>query len=594
MIQHIAHMIRDHVGRYGDREVFRYKSTDGSVYLSMSWNEFGSQSDLVSKALISLGFGHGSMIGIFSNNRPEWTISDIAILAIRGIVVPFFGNASKQQVKYIVDETEMKIMFVGNQEQLDKARWLLDNSATLEKVVIFDSGIIINDDRCIGWKEFCDLGKANQYNSDLNMLIAEAKPDDLATILYTSGTTGEPKGVMLGHNNFMFCFGIHDERISVTEQDVSFCFLPLSHIFERTWSFYIMYRGAVNCFLENPKSVIEEMPVVKPTLMCTVPRFFEKTFDGIQAERAKWPSIKKKIFDWSIAVGHRYVEFRKKGEPAPLSVKIKRFVADKLVLKKLRNVFGGKIISMPVSGAAIRPELLKFYHAIGIFANFGYGATETTATVSCYKADKWEFDSCGSIMPGIEVKISEEGEILVKGKTVFRGYYKKPEETRAAIEDGWYKTGDKGNFTEQGNLVMTDRIKDIFKTSVGKFVSPQKIELLLSQDQYIEQVLAIGDNLKYITALIVPSFENLKPHHEEFGLDSADHEKIVSSNAVRKFLQERIDRIQEELTSYERIVDFTLLPEPFSVDNAALTSTLKMRRKVIIDKYREQIEKMYS
>ena len=372
----------------------------------------------------------------------------------------------------------------------------------------------------MAWEEFCKLGKGEQYTSALNHLLFEAKPDDLATILYTSGTTGEPKGVMLGHDNFMFCFGIHDQRIDVTEKDVSFCFLPLSHIFERTWSFYIMYRGAVNCFLENPKTVIDELPVVKPTLMCTVPRFFEKTFEGIQAERAKWPSVKKKIFDWSISVGHRYVEFRKKGEKPPVLLKVKRSIADKLVLKKLRAIFGGNMISMPVSGAAIRIELLKFFNATGIFVNFGYGATETTATVSCYKADNWEFESCGSIMPGIEVKISDEGEILVKGKTIFRGYYKKPEETRAALQDGWYKTGDKGNFTAEGNLVMADRIKDLFKTSVGKYVSPQKIELLLGKDKYIEQVMAIGDNLKYVTALIVPSFENLKPHHKELGIRS--------------------------------------------------------------------------
>jgi long-chain acyl-CoA synthetase len=355
-----------------------------------------------------------------------------------------------------------------------------------------------------------------------------------------------------------------------------------------------MYCGAVNVFLENPREVINTLPVVNPTVMCTVPRFFEKTFDGIQVEAAKWPKIKKHIFDWAIAVGHQCNEYRSKSVEMPSGLRFKQKLAEKLVLKKLRQVFGKNIRQMPCAGAAIREDLLRFFHATGLFVNFGYGATETTATVSCFKSDFYEFESCGTVMPGVAVKFTEEGEIMVNGPTVFRGYYKKPEETAKALKDGWYMTGDKGYFTKEGNLVMTDRIKDLFKTSVGKYVSPQKLELLLGQEKIIEQVIVVGDNRKYVTALIVPSFDNLKNQAEKLGIDITDRKKLVSHETIIKLFQETLDKAQEEVTPYERVAKFTLLTEPFSVENSAMTSTLKLRRKVIAEQYKEQIELMYS
>ncbi len=594
MKEHIAHLVRDRATRWGSREVFRFRDKKENVFKSYTWNEFSRDADKVSRALISLGFGHESHIGIFSDNRLEWTLSDIGILGIRGVVVPFFGTASKSQVQYIVDETEMQLMFVGNQEQLDKAIWLLDHSATLKKIVIFPDGAEIADQRCITWENFMKLGEDQLFSTELEELYEQAQPFDLATILYTSGTTGEPKGVMLGHDNFMECFTIHDNRLDLTDKDVSLCFLPLSHIFERTWTFYLMHCGVVNVFLENPREVINTLPVTNPTVMCTVPRFFEKTYDGIQAETAKWPKIKKNIFDWAIAVGHQCIEYRKTSSELPRGLKFKHKVAEKLVLKKLRLVFGKNMRQMPCAGAAIREDLLRFFHATGLIVNYGYGATETTATVSCFKNDRYEFESCGTVMPGLAVKFSEEGEIMVKGPTVFRGYYKKPEETAKALKDGWYMTGDKGHFTSDGNLVMADRIKDLFKTSVGKYVSPQKLELMLGQEKLIEQVIVVGDNRKYVTALIVPSFDNMKEIAVNLGIDPAERKKLVAHEAVIKLFQEKLDEIQVEITPYERVAKFTLLTEPFSIENSAMTSTLKLRRKVIAEQYKEQIELMYS
>jgi len=594
MKEHIAHMVRERAVRFGPKEAFRFRDRNDSEFKSFSWNEFTSETDKVSRALIALGFGHESLIGIFSDNRLEWTISDIGILAIRGVVVPFFGTASGAQVKYIVDETEMKIMFVGNQVQLDKASYLLDHSDSLQKIVIFPGDASSTDERCIRWEDFLKLGTDPIFSTELELLYDQAQPFDLATILYTSGTTGEPKGVMLGHENFMDCFGIHENRLDVSDKDVSLCFLPLSHVFERTWTFYLMYCGALNVFLENPREVIITLPIVNPTVMCTVPRFFEKTYEGIQVESAKWPKIKRQIFDWAIKVGHQNSEYRKTSTEVPSTLKFKYKLAEMLVLKKLRQVFGKNIRLLPCAGAAIREDLLRFFHAAGIFINFGYGATETTATVSCFKKDRYEFESCGTVMPGVAVKFSEEGEIMIKGPTVFRGYYKKPGETANALKDGWYMSGDQGYFTEEGNLVMIDRIKDLFKTSVGKYVSPQKLELLLGQEKLIEQVLVIGDNRKYVSALIVPSFEQLKTNAEKLGIDPSDTLTLVSHESIVRLFQEILDAIQVDLTPYERVVKFTLLTEPFSIENSAMTSTLKLKRKVIAEQYKEQIELMYS
>jgi long-chain acyl-CoA synthetase len=592
MKQHIVNILKERASKYGSSEMYRFRS--GQKYHSISWNEILAEVENVSCALSDRGYGYGSKIGIFSNNRPEWSITDYGILGIRGVVVPFFGTATREQVRYIVDETGMELMFAGNAEQVEKAVWVLDHSESLKNIVVYDPTLQLSDPRCISWTDFIVSGSHKRNPEKLAQILDEAQPDDLATIIYTSGTTGEPKGVMIGHDNFIYCFGIHDQRIDVTDKDVSMCFLPLSHIFERTWSYYIMHCGAVNVFLENPREVIDVLPVVKPTLICTVPRFFEKTHEGIMTEYSKWSGAKKIIFDWAISKGRQSSQFRRFSMPFPFIHKVKHAIADRLVLRKLRGIFGGNIRMMPCSGAAIRPELLNFFHAAGLFVNFGYGATETTATVSCFKSDVYELESCGTQMPGIEVRISDKGEILVKGKTVFRGYFKKKSETDKVLVDGWYHTGDKGHFSDSGNLVMTDRINDLFKTSVGKYVSPQKIELTLGRDAFIEQVIAIGDNRKYITALIVPSLQHLKDYAQRLELKYHSDAHLVSLKEIRELIAGRIEVLQSELASFEKVVRFTLLHEPFTIENNAMTSTLKFRRKVISEKYRDEIEEMYS
>lgn len=593
MKQHIFHLLEDRTKKYDQQTMYRFKEQSAGVYHSLSWNEVHATVVALSKALIAEGYGYESMIGIFSNNRPQWSIADYGILAIRGITVPFFGTATREQVKYIVDETRMKLIFVGDQEQFDKATWLFDNSESLKQIVYFGSSISSDDPRCVSWADFIARGSHQNLDSQFLEIVEDAGPDDLATILYTSGTTGEPKGVMLTHDNFMFCFGMHKERLDVVQKDVSMCFLPLSHVFERTWSFYMMYCGVENVFLDNPRNVIEELPLANPTVMCTVPRFFEKTHEGIQKEYNNWPTSKQKIFDWSIKVGHEAASFRSAGKRLPLLLAIKNNLADKLVLRKLRKIFGANMRAMPCSGAAIRPELLRFFHATGMFVNYGYGATETTATVSCFRTDIYDFDTCGSVMPGVEVMIGDNNEILVKGRTVFKGYYNKPEETAKSLKNGWYHTGDEGRHQENNMLVMSDRINDLFKTSVGKFVSPQKVELLIGQNKFVEQVIVFGDNRKYISALIVPSAENLTWETKKMGLQSNTLADLIKEKEVIRFFEEQLEKTQESLASYEKVIKFTLLSEAFSVENKSLTSTLKVRRKIIRDIYSDTIEAMY-
>jgi len=594
MKENIVSMVLERASRYGSRDVFRYKVGDSNSYKGISWSELVDKTQNVSRALKVLGFGFADNIGIFSDNRPEWVIADLGILGVRGVVVPFYATSSKQQIKYIVDETEMRLIFAGNQDQYEKALWLLENTESVKTIVVFDPNITSKDKNIISWSDFLNLAEQNEFSLELNQLIQEAQPDDLATIIYTSGTTGESKGVMLTHASFIYTFKIHDERLDVFDTDISACFLPLSHVFERTWTYYILHCGATNVFIENPREIVKQLPIIKPTVMCAVPRFFEKTYEGVQLEISKWSSIKRSFFNWAISIGHKRSDFLCNNEKPSLGFTIKYSIADKLVLQKFRSLFGGKIRFMPCAGAAISPSHIRFFHATGIFVTYGYGATETSATVSCFKSDRYDFNSSGSIMPRIEVRISHEGEILIKGGTIFKGYYKKPEETNKVLIDGWYYSGDQGYLTENGDLVMTDRIKDLMKTSVGKYISPQRIELIFSQDPYIDQIIPIGDNQKYVTAIIVPSFEMLKKESERMGIDSMSSSDLIQQSRIINFIQERIDIIQADFTPYEKVVKFRLLSEPFSIQNGALTNTLKVRRNTLIEQYRDLIEEMYS
>lgn len=587
----IPDMIRQRAAHYQNRDAMRYFNAAGAIE-SKSWNTMTEEYTKLSRVLLAQNFGVGANIGIFSQNLPEWTITELAILNIRAVVVPFFATASRNQCKYIIDETGMHMLFAGDQQQLDIALWLLDNTTTLQKVVVYIDELHLTDPRCVSFSSYCKSEMCAPALLEAQQQLATAS--DLATIIYTSGTTGEPKGVMLSHDNFLYSFSIHDDRLDLTDKDVSMTFLPLSHIFERTWTLLIFYNGCTNFYLQNPKEVIQSLPKAQPTVMCTVPRFFEKTYDGIQDEYRRWPATKRAIFRWAIATGYKVIDHKKNNESLPLMLNIQHKIADRLVLKKLRQIFGGNMRSMPCSGASLPIHLLRFFSATGVVINYGYGATETTASVSCFKTDRYEFESCGSIMPGIEVKLDNNNEILVRGRTVFSGYYKKPDETTKALTDGWYRTGDEGAFTANGNLVMRDRLNDLMKTSIGKYVSPQKIETLLNQEPLLEQVVVFGDNRKYITAIIIPVMERMVALAQKWELKYADNKQLLLHERIRAHVLEKIEILQTELADYEKVREFALLPEPFSIESNTLTSTLKTRRRAIETQHAALIAGMYN
>jgi len=588
-MNHIAHMLHQRADKYNKREVFRYKKQD--AYQSISWATFKDQADTIAKHLLAHNITVQSNVGIYSQNRPQWTISDLAILSIRAVVVPLYPTATFEQLKYIIDETEMEVLFVGDNEQLNYATRALEETATLKHIITFDCNSS-DDDRI---HRFNDIITSNygEFDTSLEQQFNSAKEEDLATIIYTSGTTGEPKGVMLQHKQFLHAFKIHDQRLSLGEDDVSMCFLPLSHVFERTWTYYLLYSGGTNVYNLNPKAIIEELPLVKPTVMCVVPRFFEKTYDAIQLTAAKWPKPQKVIFNWAISIGAKYIEYEKDNKKPPLALGIKRKIANALVYKKVREVFGGNIRYTPCAGSALNKHLLRFFHSIGLYVCYGYGATETTATVSCMPNTHYDFEYTGDIMPGIDVKVNEENMILVKGGTVFSGYYKKPAETAEVLKDGWYYTGDQGELPAPGKLHMTERIKDIIKTSTGKYISPQKIELMLSKGDLIEQLCVIGDNRKYLSALIVPSYDALKILAKKNGYSFKDHNELVKNEAIIEAIEKQVAELQKGLPKHERVAKMTILGEPFSIDNTMLTNSLKVRRKQVNIIYDKIIAKMY-
>lgn len=586
---HIAHMLRTQAEKYKNREVFRHKEDD--KYVSTSWSEFINQAKNISLHLLEKGVKHDDKIGIFSQNCPQWTCADMGIMATRAVVVPIYSTSTFDQLKYIVDETEMKVLFVGNDEQLNIALDVLKTSKSLQTIISFEN-TTKNSESIISYNTIIETEYSDSLKNLYKQCLSETCTDDIATIIYTSGTTGTPKGAVLSHKNFMTSFKLHQQRLSLDENDVSLCFLPLSHIFERAWTFFVLHQGAVNVYNENPKEIVEILPQVKPTVMCVVPRFFEKTYDGIISTTKTWSKAQFTIFNWAVNIGHQYIEYKKDQKAPPFSLRLKHTIADKLVFKKVRKVFGGNIRYMPCSGAAMSSHLRRFFHALGLFVNYGYGATETLATVSCMRSDTYDFENTGTIMPEIKVKISDDNMILVKGDTIFKGYYKKPEETNEVLKDGWYYTGDEGEILANNTLLMKERLKDIIKTSTGKYISPQKVELILSRSEFIEQVCVIGDNRRYLTALIVPIVDNLRKISNNEQTIKNNKELIKDSTIIKAF-QVHLNELQSNLPKHEHIVKFTLLDAPFSIDNTMLTSTLKIRRKQVNKVYKDIIETMY-
>ena len=589
--QHIATMIMQSAQTHTDKTAMCVRV--GGQWQSYSYHEMSETIRQVARALLALGVQPDDRIGIFSQNRPEWTLVDLAVLSIRAISVPIYATNTEIQAAYIVDETEMAIIFAGDQRNYNTIQSHIEHFPNLKTIVAFDDGTEIAGDASQHFSGFKALGADKALDDEINARLNDAKSDDLATIIYTSGTTGEPKGVMLTHGNIVHQFAAMQNQFDVGTGDRSLCFLPLSHVYERSWSYYVLQRGAENYYLADPKEVIATMAEVQPTVMVSVPRLYEKIYAAVMHGLDQSSDLKKKLFQWSIDVGERYQYALRDQGSVGAGLALQHRVADRLVLSKVRDVVGGPKNFFSAGGAPLAQAIEEFFFSAGLLICEGYGLTETSPIVTFNTPKAFKFGTVGKPILGCQVKIADNGEILVKSPSMTQGYYKKPEATAEAFRGGWFHTGDVGEFDDEGFLRITDRIKDIIITSGGKNIAPQKIETIYAKDHFIEQFIVIGDRRKFVSALIVPNFEALETYAQNQGISYNSRAELVRNDDVHALYQQQVDGLSGELAGYEQVKAFTLLPEPFTQETGELTPTQKIKRKVIAEKYAPDIEAMY-
>jgi long-chain acyl-CoA synthetase len=596
---HLSVLVHRRAEKYGDKVALKYRDYETSQWIPITWNQFSQTVRQVANALVELGVQEEENIGIFSQNKPECLYVDFGAFANRAVTIPLYATSSPAQAQYIINDAQIRYIFVGEQFQYDAAFSVFGFCQSLQQLIIFDRAVVRDprDMTSIYFDEFLETGKGLPNNDIVEERTSRASDDDLANILYTSGTTGEPKGVMLHHSNYMEAFRIHDIRlVDMTDQDVSMNFLPLTHVFEKAWTYLCIHKGVQICINLRPVDIQTTIKEIRPTLMCSVPRFWEKVYAGVQEKIAQETGLKKAMMLDAIKVGKIHnIDYLRKGKTPPLMLHLKYKFYEKTVyalLKKTIGIENGNFF--PTAGAAVPDEICEFVHSVGINMLVGYGLTESTATVSCFLNQGYEIGSVGTVMPDVEVKIGEENEILLRGKTITKGYYKKAEATAATIDkDGWFHTGDAG-YLKGDQLYLTERIKDLFKTSNGKYVSPQALETKLAIDRYIDQIAIIADQRKFVSALIVPVYGFVKDYAKEKGIEYKDMEELLQHPKVIGLFRARIDTLQQQFAHYEQVKRFTLLPEPFSMERGELTNTLKLKRPVVAKNYKELIDKMYE
>ncbi|MFU9002601.1 AMP-dependent synthetase/ligase [Proteus sp. TSJ240517] len=572
-----------------------YRQWDAKRNIEMSWELVEKKTRALSNALLEMGVDIQENIGIFSQNTIDWSLADIASLQLRAVTVPLYATSSVEQAAYILNDANIRILFVGDQKQYDIVSELLALCPQLEHIIVFNSDVVLNENIPSCYLENLINQSTFQHDDVLKQRINECNLDDLFTLIYTSGTTGEPKGVMLDYTSLASQLYLHDERLSLSDKDVSLCFLPLSHVFERAWSFYVMHTGAVNVYLTDTHAVREAMSAVKPTVMCAVPRFYEKVYSAIQDKVSQASVFRQFIFKWAIKQGEKQREAQLNQRQQGFISRLCYRFADKKVLSPVRQILGGRVRFLPAAGARLDDAVIRFFLATGINIKYGYGMTETCATVSCWEENKYKLGSIGTPLPSVEVRIGAENEIQVRGSIVMKGYFNKPEDTADAFtEDGWLRTGDAGALDSDGMLFITERLKDLMKTSNGKYIAPQMIEGTLGQDRFIEHIAVIADTRKFVSALIVPCFDALEEHARALNLKYQDRMELLRHTKIKELFDERLREMQKNFASFHQVKRFTLLAEGFSMESGELTPTLKLRRKIIFERYRNEIELMYQ
>ncbi len=579
-----------------------YTRTQQGEWVGHSWSDFSADVDNAAFALETLGLCPGEKIAIFSANCAEMLTIDFACYRNRAVPVALYATSSPEQVVYIINDAGARIAFAGNQKQYDILKSAMSQCPTLGHIVAIGSDIAIDssDKRSMTFESLLALGAASSSmcRDEVSRRSRQAEPDDLATLIYTSGTTGEPKGAMLNHSCFNAAIKLHHAHLTMlSENDTSLSFLPLSHIFEKAWTYFCLYMGIAVYINNDPKQIQTAIKEVRPTTMCSVPRFWEKAYAAIQDKMARASGFKKKLIVKALKVGaRRNLDYVRVGKRVPMMLEMQYKFFDAKVFGPIRQAMGVENGNLfPTAGAPLSANIVEFFRSIGVPICIGYGLSETTATVSCFPQVGYEIGTVGTPLPGVDVRIGADNEILVKGPTVMQGYYNRPEATEQAFtEDGWFRTGDAGYIDSHGAIVLTERIKDLFKTSNGKYIAPQAIESRLGEDRFIEQVAVIGDNRKYVSAIIIPAFEALKEYARIHKIHFRTVDDLVNNKEIRSFFEQRIEKLQRGLAGFEKIKKFTLLPNEFTIENGELTNTLKLRRPIINRRYAHEIEAMYA
>ena len=595
----LATLIHEQAKIYGDKTVMSYRDYDKNEWIPITWNEFSDTVNKVSNALLALGVNVQENIAVFSQNKPECLYVDFGAYGIRAVTIPFYATSSEAQIRYMVDDAEIRYIFVGEQEQYDIAFRIMPYSSTLHKLIIFDPKVVKNsqDTISIYFDEFLRLGEEQLHQKEVKKRMSEVQEDDLVNILYTSGTTGTSKGVMFTNLMYHDAMIANDKVLNLTENDVVLNFLPFTHVFERAWSYLCLAEGVRLCVNLRPADVLQSLQEVHPTCMCAVPRFWEKVYAGVQEKIRTSNPVQRALLQEALHVGKTYnVTYKMRGLQPPLPLKMRYKFFEKTVIALLKKTLGLENANFfPTAGAAVPPAVEEFVHAAGINMVTGYGLTESTATVSCaWKGLPKTIGSVGRVIDGLELKIGENDEILLKGTSITKGYYRKEDATRSAIDsEGWFHTGDAG-YIKNGELFLTERIKDLFKTSNGKYIAPQMIESKLVVDRFIDQIVIIADQRKFVSALIVPDYAVLEDFARRHHISYTSIAELCRNQDIVRMILFRIDTLQQEFAHYEQVKRITLLPEPFSMEKGELTNTLKIKRNVVNQNYAGVIDEMYK
>ena len=596
---HLSRLVHDVAAQYGDREALIYKDFGSSQWKSYSWNEFSVLVRQVSNALMNMGVGVQENVGVFAQNSVQYLFTDFGAWGVRAVTIPFYATSSEQQIQFIINDAHIRFIFVGEQAQYDKARRVFSTCHSLERIIVFDSAVSIpeGDKTSIHFDEFLKLGEGLPRQSEVDSLGVEASMDDIANILYTSGTTGDSKGVILTCGQYHAAFEANHECVPVTDKDRVLNFLPFTHIFEKGWKILCITMGARLIVNTNPMEVQQTMREQHPTCMSAVPRFWEKVYMGVHEKIESSSSVKRKLFEHAINIGRKHnIDYLSKGKRPPIGLHMEYEMLNKTVFSLVRKELGLENAHFfPTAGATVSKHVEEFVHSIGINMIVGYGLTESLATVSCDHLNKpFSVGSVGRPISSISIRISDEGEILLKGPTITCGYYNREDLTRQSFtEDGYFRTGDAG-YMKDGELFLKERIKDLFKTSNGKYIAPQMIESRLLVDRYIDQIAIIADQRKFVSALIIPEYRLLEEYARGHSIPFNDRNDLCTNPKICAMLMERISTLQQQLAQYEQVKRFTLLPQPFSLERGELTNTLKIKRRVLNENYRKEIDAMYT